>query len=555
MNLLGRAQDKEFWAEVREKECYKPLVERLKKSYAENMATGDLLNLKYSEFKLFWVTGNRTIYEKQFNLRRSRANRAALLALIYPEEQEYLDVLMDSVYAICDEYSWCLPAHHGKLEVNDNSRIDLTGATTAAQLAEIYLLLGDRMEPLINNRIKAEIDRRIVATFCTREHYWWEGGTMNWTSVCVGSVTRALMIVRPDIMTDAFIKRTMRSMDSFLTGFDSKGICFEGTGYWSYGFGHFVTYADMLRRFTNGEVNYFEREKVKYISAYYQKMFLSANSGVSFSDSGAGISYPVYLMHFLKNEYPDDVLVYDPKYGSFDEASVRTYWWYNDDYYKNPASDKEAFELYAEEAQWMIKKTAAYGFAGKGGDNNEFHNHNDVGSFIFAKEGRHIFTDPGGGQYTRQYFAADTRYTLVECSSRGHSVPMVNGVCQSFGKQFKASDAKYEDGVFSLDLVGAYECEGLASVKRSFAFAEDTVTLTDKFDYEGEGKIVERLVTRYAPEKVADGEIKVDCGGVKYDPSVCSIEISSEPLSKGGSVYFIDFILNGGVKEIAVTMY
>lgn len=555
MNLLGRAEDKEFWAEVRTKECYKPLVEKLKKNYDENMATGDLLNLKYSEFKLFWTTGNRTIYEKQFNIRRARANRAALLALIYPEEQEYIDVLMDSVYAICDEYSWCLPAHHGKLEVNDNARIDLTGATTAAQLAEIYLLLGDRMEPLINNRIKAEIDRRIVATFCPVEHYWWEGGTMNWTAVCVGSVARALMIVRPDIMTDDFIKRTMRSMDSFLTGFDSKGICYEGTGYWSYGFGHFVTYADMLRRFTDGKYNYFERDKVRYISAYYQKMFLSGNIGVSFSDGGPGMSYPVYLLHFLKTEYPDDVLVYDPRYGYLDDSTIRNYCWYNDEYTKNPASDKEPFELYAEEAQWMIKKTAAYGFAAKGGDNNEFHNHNDVGSFIFAKEGRHIFTDPGGGQYTRQYFAADTRYTMVECSSRGHSVPMIGDVCQSFGKTYKANDAKYENGVFSLDLAGAYVCDGLKSIKRSFKFDETTVTLTDTFDYKGSEKIIQRLATRYQPETVNDGEIKVDCGGVKYDPAICTVNVSQEPLSKGGSVYFIDFILNDGVRSSTVTIY
>ena len=378
---------------------------------------------------------------------------------------------------------------------------------------------------------------------------------MNWTAVCVGSVARALMIVRPDIMTDAFIKRTMRSMDSYLTGFDSKGICYEGTGYWSYGFGHFVTYADMLRRFTNGEQDYFKREKVKYISAYYQKMFLSANSGVSFSDSGAGISYPAYLLHFLKSEYPDDVLVYDPKYGSFDEASVRTYWWYNDEYYKNPASDKVAFELYADEAQWMIKKTATYGFAGKGGDNNEFHNHNDVGSFIFAKEGRHIFTDPGGGQYTRQYFARDTRYTLVECSSRGHSVPMIGDICQSFGKEFAAKGTKYENGVFSLDLAGAYECEGLNSINRSFVFDEDKVTLTDTFDYTGDGKITQRLVTRYVPETLSDGNIKVDIGGVLYDPAICEVKISDEPLSKGGKVYFIDFILNDGVNSASVTLY
>ena len=553
--LLGKAQDKSFWAEVREKECYKPLIERLKKEYAENMATGDLLNLKYSEFKLFWVTGNRTIYEKQFNLRRSRANHAALLALIYPEEQEYLDVLMDSVYAICDEYSWCLPAHHGKLEVNDNARIDLTGATTSAQLAEIYLLLGDRMEPLINNRIKAEIDRRIVATFCPVEHYWWEGGTMNWTAVCVGSVAQALMIVRPDIMTDDFIKRTMRSMDSFLTGFDSKGICFEGTGYWSYGFGHFVTYADMLRRFTDGKYNYFEREKVKYISSYYQKMFLSNDSGVSFSDGGAVMRYPMYLIHFLKDEYPDDVLAYTSKYASWDAGSVRSFSWYNDEYMKDPASDKVAFELYADEAQWMIKKTAAYGFAGKGGDNNEFHNHNDVGSFIFAKEGRHIFTDPGGGQYTRQYFAADTRYTMVECSSRGHSVPMIGDVCQSFGKQFAAKGAKYENNVFSLDLAGAYECDGLEAINRSFKFDGDKVTLTDVISYNGDKQITERLVTRYEPNVSEAGNIKVDCGGVIYDPSVCDVAVSSEPLSKGGQVYFVDFILNEREKELTVTLY
>ena len=555
MNLMGRAQEKEFWAEVREKECYKFLIEKLKSSYAENMATGDLLNLKYSEFKMFYTTGNRTIYEKQFGIRRARAFRAMLLALIYPEEQSYLDVLMDTVYAICDEYSWCLPAHHGKLEVNDNARIDLTAACTAAQLAEIYLLIGDRMEPLINNRIKAEIDRRIVNTFVPATNYWWERGTMNWTAVCMSGVARALMIVRPDIMTEEFIARTVRSMNGFLTGFDSKGICYEGAGYWSYGFGHFVMYADMIRNFTDGKVNFFEREQIKYISSYYQKMFLSNDIGVSFSDGGATMRYPAYLIHFLKNEYPDDVLVYDKKYGSFDEANVRTFLWYNDEAFNNPASDKESFELYADEAQWMIKKTAAYGFAGKGGCNNEFHNHNDVGSFIFAKEGRHIFTDPGGGLYTRQYFAADTRYTILECSSRGHSVPMINGVCQSFGKQFAAKDAKYEDGVFSLDIVGAYECEGLSSVKRSFTFGKETVTLTDAFDYVGEGKIVQRLVSRYQPEKISDGDIKVDVGGVKYDPSICEVAISDESDSREKKVYFIDFILNDGVNSSTVTIY
>lgn len=552
--LMGKAQDKEFWAYVREADCYKSIIERLKKEYAENMATGDLECHKYSEFKLFWTTGNRTIYEKGFNHVRSRANRAAVLALIYPEEQEYLDTLMDSLYAICDEYSWCLPAHHGKLEVNDNARIDLTASTTAAMLSEIYTVLEDRLEPLIKNRIKAEIDRRIVTPFCSVNNYgWWEGGTMNWTAVCISGVTRAIMLMRPDLMTEGFILRTNRSMERFLTGFDSMGICFEGAGYWSYGFGHFVTYAEMLRRFTDGKVDFFKIEKVKNISAYFQKMFLSGDKSASFSDGGAVLRYPVYLMHFLKDEYPDDVLVYTSKYASWDAGSIRSFSWYNDEYMKNPAKDDVAFEMYAPEAQWMIKKTAAYGFAAKGGDNNEFHNHNDVGSFVFAKNGEHVFTDPGGGQYTRQYFAADTRYTMVECSSRGHSVPIIGGEVQKFGKQYAASDAKYESGVFSLEMAGAYAVEGINSVKRSFAMSEDSVTVTDIFDC-GDMSIVDRIVTRNEPEIISENEVKAGNGSVTFDPSVCELKISSEQDSRNNTVWFIDLALKEGVNKITYLM-
>ena len=553
MQLLGKAQDKEFWAYVREAECFKGLIERLKDEHEKNMATGDLLNLKYSEFKMFWTTGNRTVYEKQFNIRRARANNCAILALIYPEEQKYLDELMDSLYAICDEYSWCLPAHHGQLEVNDNARIDLTASGTAAQLAEIYTVLEDRLEPLIKNRIKAEVDRRIVATFCPKEHYWWERGTMNWTAVCVGNVGRALMLLRPDIVDDKFIERLNASMDSFLTGFDSMGICFEGAAYWAYGFGHFVTYAEMVRRYTDGRVDYFAREKVKNVSTFFQKMFLAKDKGVSFSDGGRLLRYNVYLQHFLKSEYPDDVLVYKPQYGYWNWASIRDYAWFNEEYYNAPATDGESFELYADEAQWMVKKTAAYGFAAKGGCNNEFHNHNDVGSFIFAKAEDHVFTDPGGGVYTRQYFAADTRYSFVECSSRGHSVPIIGGEYQKFGKQYAASGARYENGVFSLDIAGAYALDELKSLKRTFSLGQDSVSVTDEYDYTGTGELIDRVVTTIEP-KLGDGRVICGEGELCYNADECDVSISSETNTRGVNIWFIDMKLKSGVNKITYLM-
>ena len=71
---------------------------------------------------------------------------AVLLALIYPEEEKYIVRLMDQIYAICDEYTWCLPAHQGKLEKNNNCKIDIPDL-----------------------RLKSERDKWRNDTFCTFE--------------------------------------------------------------------------------------------------------------------------------------------------------------------------------------------------------------------------------------------------------------------------------------------------------------------------------------------------------------------------------------------------
>ena len=555
MQLLGKAQDKAFWQEVREKECFSSILRKLKKEYGKLLDEGPLQCHKYREYKMFWTTGERKVYEKSYNVFRNRLDMATVLALVYPEEDAYLDDLMDTVYAICDEYSWCWPAHQGALEINDNCHIDLLASMTAAQLAEVYTVLEDRLEPLIKNRIKAEIDRRVIKPYLATDNYgWWERGDTNWTAVCVGDISRAIMLMRPELMDDALIKRTLESIESYLTGFDDSGVCFEGMGYWRYGVGHFVNYSDMIYKFTDGKINFFEREKVKNIASFYQKMFLSGDVGISFSDGGGAMRYPVFLLHYLKNKYPSDVLVYDKAYAHWDCMTLRSYIWYDDVIFNNPAPDTVGFDFFSADAQWMIKRTANYGFAAKGGSNGEPHNHNDVGSFIFAKEGEHVFTDMGGGLYSRQYFDESTRYTFIECSSKGHSVPIIDDVCQSYGKEFKAKDAKYENGVFSVDIAGAYECEGLNSIVREFKMTETDVAATDTFDYTGNGKIVDRIATRHEPKVVSEGLVTAGKGSISFDPQVCDLAINSQQDSRDNTIWFIDFTLKKGVRSITYLM-
>ena len=62
-------------------------------------------------------------------------------------------------------------------------------------------------------------------------------------------------------------------MDYYLQGFGPDGACLEGLGYWNYGFGYFVYYADLLRKRTRGEMDWFRAEKVGRIALFQQRAF------------------------------------------------------------------------------------------------------------------------------------------------------------------------------------------------------------------------------------------------------------------------------------------
>ena len=560
MQLLGKAQDPSFWEEVRSKEIFKDFREMLLCHWENDCVGYEPEALRYSEYKLFWTTGDRATYQKSYWSRRYNLDVAAMLALIYPEEQKYVDFAMEMIYTICDEYSWCIPAHQKVLEINDNCRIDLFASETVYRFAEILTLLGDRLEPLIRNRIMAEVERRIVKPFTSVGNYgWWENGHMNWTAVCMGSVANTMMLLFPEKADEAFIERANRSIEGFLEGFKDDGMCLEGCAYWGYGFGFFMLYADMVRRYTDGKVDFFKRDKVKTVATFLQKMFLTEGCTVSFADGGAKFSYDVGRMHYLKNEYPDDILVYDRKYASFGYGKfcilLRDAIWLDERLLADTADETVETECFAPDSHWLVKRTKNYGFAAKGGYNKEPHNHNDIGNFIFAKEGKQIICDMGAGPYTRQYFSNDTRYQMIECRSGGHNLPIVAGVEQSFGEQFKAKDVTYENGVLTMDITGAYECEGLESIIRSFKLDDDGITLTDKFVYSGEGDIICRMYSHIEPALIEPGKVRIGICTLSYDPAKAECTAHKDlRTNKSSVIYRIEFKLYDGVKEFSCSL-
>ena len=558
MQLLGKGQDPSFWTGLKDKPEFERYIDELWQYWNKKGESFEIKTLAYSKWKLFWETGDRGIYERDYFERRYFIEHALPLALIYPDDERFIDKLSDVIFAICDEYTWCLPAHQGQRDKNDNSRVDLFASETGFYLALIDTLVGDRLDPLIRDRIRVEVKRRIFDTILGCEHYgWWEGGKNNWTAVCTGSVGCAMMLLSPELMDDKMEQRLVYSMRCFLGGFADDGICTEGCGYWTYGVSFFVQFADMLKTFTGGRVDLFKEKKVRAIATFPQRMFLSGKASVSFADGNRSLEYTFGVMHRLKDEYPDDVLIYSPEYGSYDigcgRLAIRLYSaiWHNDEYFNNPADSTACFEEYAPNACWLTKRTMKYGFAAKAGHNAEMHNHNDVGSFIFAKGGRQLVTDLGAGVYTRQYFSSE-RYDIFEPSSRSHCLPIINGEYQFHSEDAAARDVEYSKGHFSMDIADAYPAGTAKSVKRSFDMYDDKVVLTDVFDVADGSRIVERFVSLVEPKFDTDGVVLLDECRFSYFGDA-KITVSTEK-TNGDTCYLLDFELNKGAKEFKVVM-
>ena len=555
MNLIPNATSPEFWQEVREKDAYAPIREELLEMW-DTCCTEPILAQKYSDFRLFKYTGNRTTYEATYCVRRKGLCAAGMLALIYPEEEKYLIRLMDTIYAICDEYTWCLPAHNTALETNNNCHLDLFACETALYLAEIDTVFGDRLEGLIRSRIRAELERRVYKPW-SEKIFGWEKIDTNWNAVCTGCIACSMMLMRPESVEE-YLPRIQNNMELYLSGFGDDGVCLEGVSYWHYGFGYFTIFAEYLRRFTEGKIDYFARPKIKAISTFMQNCYMTEGCTVSFADAQTKNKYQLGLFHFLKNEYPDAITVPDRQYSYNTDSRgrwpifFRSLLWLKEEYL-TPDETAETYTEYFPDAQWMIHRNKRFGFAAKGGYNNEPHNHNDVGSFILAANGRQVLTDMGAGQYTRQYFARDTRYTVVQCSSRGHNLPIVGGEYQKYGSEYKAAYSKYENGIFSTDIAPAYGLDSLKSLIRSFEWTEDAVILRDSFDYEGNGALTERFVTLMPPTVIEDGKLDMYGATLIYDPEKYILSFSKEPRTEDKFAYFTNLTLKDGVKEFSAT--
>ena len=554
-SFYEKVTDSSFWKTVRTSPDYASIREYLLSEW-KNYADCVIPALKFSDYRRFFDSGERDTYENSYYLRRQIMIVSSFLAAIYPDVPEYLTRLEDAIFAVASEYSWCLPAHAASVTVDDPLYlIDLFAAETGSAFGEISLMLGGRLSPLIRGLMKREVESRIIDPFCSGKKFWWQTATNNWAAVCAGGIATAVWCFRPEIFPQ-LRPRFRDSMDNFLSGYGDDGFCLEGIDYWNYGFGYFLCYAELERYATGGKYDYFKLPKVRKIATYAQKVIInSPDVTVSFSDGSKREAVSRGRLHFLRNEFGEDIELLQPYFSHFVRGCAnyslasREIAWFDPSIGVEPVKKSTSYR--AEDAQWWIVKNPAFGFAAKAGHNDEPHNHNDVGSFIVAKDGRQIFGDLGAGLYTRQYFCQSTRYKIINCSSLGHSVPYFGETVQKPGKLFRAENVKYGEDSFSFDYAAAYGDESLASLSRTFTVKPDSVAVSDKFDWRGEAPAVERFMLWEEPT-VTDGGFTVgglNCRLVGRVKKIVAVPFEYEIHHAGGATrgaWFIDAELDAG---------
>ena len=258
----------------------------------------------------------------------------------------------------------------------------------------------------------------------------------------------------------------------------------------------------------------------------------------SFSDGGERSEYYFFLANFIKKEYNINVPpIQSGRLGlSKFSLAARAMLSFDPQYYKETFSGSS--ERHFEKLGIYIKRSGKYGFFLKGGNNGEEHNHNDIGSFIIAKNNKQIFCDLGAAEYTASNFGKD-RYKILNNSSRGHSVPLIDNSEQGTGAEF--SGELKTGGSVSVDMSKAYPLD-ITKFERKFLLCDDSVTLSDEFD--PSLRVTERFITEIKPD-IAEDKITIDSVEVFFEEGwkpVCSVEMIP---AHGGktqrTVYIIDF--------------
>lgn len=539
----------------------------------EECASVEVPGLPATLYLEFRRVGNRNRYQDVWMVRRKLLNSLALAECVEGKGR-FLDPLANVAWAICEESSWTWPAHisaqKAGITLPDTTEpiVALFSAETASSLAWVVYLLEEQLDevsPQICQRIRREIDERILTPFLERDNFGWmgfgrRGRPNNWNPWINSNVLAAtLLLERDEERRVETVHKVLLCLDNFFVPYPEDGSCDEGPSYWTRAGASLFDNLELLHGATDGRVDVFDDEVVKNIGRFICRTHITGNAYVCVGDCDAQINIPRDLVYRYGKRIGDDNM---QALATFDLSGIllgrskRGFWSMNRPLHalfnvaklravetSSPPLLRDVW-LGDEDMQLMVARdaagtTAGFFVAAWGGHNAQSHNHNDVGNYLVYVDGSPVLIDVGRPTYTRQTFSSD-RYKIWAMQSAFHNLPTINGCSQGVGRQFRAQHVGYRvDDAFAelqLNIADAYPKEaGLTDWVRYIRLNRGrSVTVRDELIFRGEpAPISQSLMTPCEVSLAEAGKLEFGLPDTKanvivhFEPPQLEVEIET----------------------------
>ena len=417
----------------------------------------------------------------------------ALISLVMGELVEgkgrFLDQIINGVWYYSEQTWWGWSAHLGPQktgsglpDINDPI-VDLGVGEVTNNLSWTYFLFKDefdKVHKLIAPRLLQEIYRKALTPYFERDDFGYmgfKGGRPNnWNPwVNYNMLISYLLLETDPVKKVAEVQKIINSLDKFLNGYSDDGGCDEGPSYWGAAGALLYENLELLGKVTGGKYDVFDDPLVQNIGKYFYKVNIHSPYMLNFADADATTGGNGSIVYRYGRAIHDPIM---QKFGAYlsqmrgrgDGALGGKI----GDQIKNLGMVDELRNAEAQEALvsdfWFPDTEVAgardaagsfkgFFFGAKGGFNAESHNHNDIGNAVMYFDGKPCLIDIGREEYVAKTFSS-RRYEIWTMQSGWHTVPVINGVEQKDGAQYKAKNSTFtanaKAATFSTDVAGSY---------------------------------------------------------------------------------------------------
>ena len=494
--------------------------------------------------------GDRDTWEQAAFERQRRLSRAVVAAALTDNDAWYAEVL-DGVWMLCEQSSWCWPAHDdvfrergAVLATVDEPYLDLGAGEVVGQLAWLDHLVGTGLErryPGSRARIRREARIRVIEPFLRRRDWHWlglDGDVHNWNPWIHGNVlVAALALMDADDPARAeVVALVIEGIDRYVAVLPQDGAIDEGYAYWWNGACRALEALDILSYATDGRLDAFAVPALRATIGFPHRMHLGDGWYLNLADGPARppVAQPWHALHRAARRTGDaEAQAHaaahrgtggEPQRGTAAAAEtdglgrllrgMTDAAWIAATHGASPLPR----DVWLPSTQVLVARQTGGTAAGltlavKGGHNGEHHNHNDVGSFVVASDGVPVIVDAGRPTYTAQTFGPD-RYSIWTMQSGWHNVPVIAGREQVSGAEHAARDVEVvigtEGSSLSLELAGAYA--GVTSWRRTARLDRGgRVTVDDAWDARG-------LNGQTSVRMLIAGEVEIEGDSARVTP-------------------------------------